>query len=222
MLKIWNPALFETNMVKSFVGDNLYTWELALLIILAILSSFCFAWQVLYLQHLKILPTYVLPVVSFCICFENCVLTRGSNIDPDSVTASFTYVLHSLQTPLLITALYESAFRLHETRAVHFFCFPFDQGFEYQRILALGSVWLVRLIAAGLFVINLVVDFHLVRENDDDKQGPGGHIYLSENKHDTDLWLALIPPIALSFFALLVSNVMNRYVFKFSYRDNDT
>jgi hypothetical protein len=193
-------------------------------IIIAALSGILFLVQILYIQHLNILPAYILPFISFCFCFVNTLLARGSNVNSDSLLAGFGYVFHSFRIPLLIIALYESAYRLHETRAVHFFCFPFDQGTDAPKALALTYLWFVRLIAIGLFVMNILVDFDLV--DSCESASLGGYIFLSKHSSCLPLWLSLIPSMVLSAVGLFVSDIVHKYgksvAFGLNYRNRWT
>ena len=48
-------------------------------IIFAISSLILLLVQVIYLQKMRLFAVYLLPVLSFCIAFENCVLAFGSD-----------------------------------------------------------------------------------------------------------------------------------------------
>jgi hypothetical protein len=70
----------------------------------------------------------LLPLLSFCLCFENVLLFRGDSIEKHSALTDAGHVFQALQIPLFIIIIYELPFRLHEARLAHFCCIPFDQG----------------------------------------------------------------------------------------------
>src|SRR4051812_32035699 len=112
----------------AIVGNELDQFEYIIFIIIIVLSGICFLYQVMFLQKTKISPALLLPLLSFCICYENIVLIFGDSVNSESKTAYFAYIFHSFQIPLFILILFETSYRLHEVRSAHFFCLPFDQG----------------------------------------------------------------------------------------------
>ncbi len=191
----------------SFVGNSISHAAFALYVLMAVVSACLLIFHFQCIRHLRLVAVFLLPVISFVICFENTVLSFGDNVSPCSVTAGFTYVFHSLKVPLLVDAVYESAFRLFELRFAHFLCFPFDQGPDYNKNSAKFSLILVRLLSCGLLAINLVANFERNCNNNDSR---GGYIYLSKHREDIFAWLPLIPPIVLSIMALAMSSVVMR------------
>lgn len=186
-------------------GDVLYVAFAVIALLLGI-------YQIIYLQGLKLLPIYLMPFLSFLLLFDNCVMyysCNGGNID--SNTISTAYVLNALTDPFFIVILYELCFRLHEARAVHFLCFPFEQGDDVSQIPAVCSVWLVRLVAIGLFIVNIFVNFSIISHDDVPYTGSGGYLYLVEHSDSLVVWLSLIAPIALSFVALAMGLTVHRY-----------
>jgi hypothetical protein len=198
----------------SFVGNPTNLYAYILFIIFAIIAGLLCIVQVRYLQKLGIIPVLLLPLLSFCVCFENSVLACGTAVGASSSVAMATYFFHSLQIPLFIIILYEVSYRLHEVRLVHFFCIPFDQGPDVNFLPAMLSIWFVRLIAAGLFVMNILVDYSFVSSSGATKTAVAGYPYLAKHSTALSLILALIPPITLSAFAISIAFALYRYALK--------
>jgi len=179
----------------------------------SVLGLFLFIFQVVFLQQLVLLPIYLLPLLTFCITYENAVMyyscNAGGIVDPMTVGAG--YVFNALIPPLFIIVLYESVFRLHEARQAHFFCLPMEQGDDFSSAPGLGLMWFVRLVATGLFIMGIFVNFSLVNHDDAPHAGSGGYAYLADHKTSLAVWLSLIPPIVLSFMTLVACLSVHRY-----------
>ncbi len=89
--------------------------------------------QLIFLQKLIIVPVRLLPLLSFCMCYENILLGMGDWIDASSDVASAGNVFHSLQIPLFVIILYETTFRLYQARSLQLACLRFDLGGDVQR-----------------------------------------------------------------------------------------
>ena len=176
----------------------------------AVVACVLFIIQVTSLQKLFLLPVFLLPILSFCVCFENIILFLGNGVDSNSEVAAAANVFHALEIPLFVICLYEISFRLHEARSAHFFCIPLDQGPNVTNLVAILFLWLVRLLAACLFILNILVDFKFVSYDDVPLVGQGGYPYLALHSTSTALWLALIPPIVLTFVGLQIGLVSTR------------
>jgi len=148
-------------------------------------------------------------------CFENCVLAIGDRISERSVLAKFVFVAQALILPGLILAVFEIPFRLHQSRTAHFLCIPFEQGELMSGYIASISLWCVRIYAIGIFAVNILVNFDLLHDEDKDA-GIAGYETLGESTKSVHLWLALLPSLLLSAFAILIAIVMQRYAKNFS------
>jgi len=177
---------------------------------LACLAALLFCLQLRYCTKLRILPAALLPLCSFCICFKNAVLWRASDdVSSNADVAQAVYVFSALIEPLMIATSWEVAYRLHEARSAHFLFIPFDQEELGVNIPGILSLWFVRLVATGLFVMSIIVNFHYLKE--DTAVGRGGYITLSQQPWSTFLWLSLIPTIVLSGVSLVASLAVYRY-----------
>lgn len=197
-------------MGDSFFGDDPSLRFVILFYGYAGIAAILCLYQLVFLQKMRLIPIYLLPLLSFSCCYENIVLARSNSIEADSLTAGFGYVFNSIIIPCFIIILYEMSFRLHEARQAHFFIFPFDQGSEFSTSLAELSIWLFRLLAAGLCAMNLYVSFNNNSGSDSARAHRGGYLHLAKNNSSEILWLSLIPPIILTIFALLMGSVMYR------------
>lgn len=194
----------------GFIGQYQPYYAQILFVAFAVISSMLFVIQIVKLQKLKILPIYLLPFLSFLVCYQNSILYYSDNISSDSGAAYAGYVFHSLEIPLYIIIIYEVAQRLHEARSAKFFFLLFDEELKFTNINAIVSLWVIRFIATGLFVLNILTNFSLI-PNETPLIGSGGYMYLAENKYSLSLWLNLIPPIVLSFISITVGIVLFRY-----------
>lgn len=190
----------------AIIGHGINHNERILFIVLAIVAAILCVVQFRLIYSMKLLTVILLPFISFCICFENVVMSYGSDINQSSLTAVFGNIFQSFEIPLMIIVLYETSYRLFEIRTAHFICIAFDQGSDISKILANSTIWLVRIVACGLYIMNMFVDFR--RE----PTGRGGYVYLDNNRNDHRkyIWLDLIPPIVLSFVAIIISLVTAR------------
>ena len=193
------------------VGQHQPKYARVLFVIFAIISAFAFGIQMLFLRKMRILPVFLLPIVSFCICFENSVLYQGDSITNHSDAANAGYLFHSLIFPLFIIILYETTLRLHEVRCAHFWCIPFDQGPAITHIPSMVSIWVVRLVAAGLFIMNIFSTFSLL-ENSNALAGQGGYDTLKDQPHSVHLWISLVPSIVLGVVGLMMDIAIYRLV----------
>ena len=200
--------------VNFIYGDdaNLGYWAQILYVAFAVISFLLFFVQMLFLQQLRLVPVVLLPLLSFCITYENAVMyyscvspTLGADV------IGTAHVANALVAPLFVVILYEICFGLHEARSAHFFCFPMEQGDDISNAPALTSVWLLRCVAAGLFVMSILVNFSIVEHGLAPKTGSGGFAYLAKHADSLSIWLSLIPPIAVSFMALITSIAIHRY-----------
>ncbi len=193
----------------TFVGQHINEAQYAGYVAMAVISAMLLVVHCRYVRDMRILAVYILPCVAFFSCFELCVLAQGSDVKNDSVTAYICYVFQSLRIPLMVVVLYELTYRLFEIRTAHFICFPFDQGSDFSKTVGVCSIWLNRLMACGLFAINMVVVYDTA--DADDYASRGGYMYLSRNSHSLFAWLTLIPPIVLSIVAIVVGGAIARY-----------
>lgn len=89
--------------------------------------------QLIFLQKLIIAPVRLLPLLSFCMCYENVLLAMGDWVSASSDVVSAGNVFHSLQIPLFVIILYETTFRLYQARSLQLACLRFDLGGDVQR-----------------------------------------------------------------------------------------
>jgi len=182
-----------------------------------VIAAALFFLQVIFLQKMQILPVYLLPLLSISVAYENVLLYCG-NVDRQSPSANAGYFFHSIQIPLYLLTFYELTFRLHEARSAKFCCIPFDQsedvindwGLVIKHVL-LVPLWFIRIVAGGLFVMNILVDFSFVTsEGSSEYAGRSGYITLAQNSSMIPLWLALIPPMTLSAMGFYLAFVLYR------------
>ena len=176
--------------------------------------GFLLVWvQVVFLQELALAPVYLLPLLTFCVTYENAVMYYSCNASgmADTATVAAGYVFNALIPSLFVLVLYEITFRLHEARQAHFFCLPMEQGGDVSSAPAVLLMWLVRLIAAGLFIMGILVNFSIVSHSDAPHAGSGGYTYLAQHDQSLAVWLALIPPITVSAMTLCMSLALHRY-----------
>lgn len=196
----------------TFFGGETEYYERILFMAFAIIAGILCGMQLIFYQELKLVPVYLLPFLSFCICFENIALYRQENIGENSSLATAAKVFHAFIMPLFVLLVYEVPFRLHETRLAHFGCIPFEQGSDMPDFIALFFLWFERAIAAGLFVMGIVVNFNLLPEDEDSEySGVGGYMTLAKHPRSLHLWLSLIPPMFLSAMAIYICVVLYKY-----------
>lgn len=188
-------------------------WQKSVHICLALIAFFLFCWQVTYLQRLKLLPGYLLPLASFCVCFVNCVLIRGSAITMESAAGRIASACDAAVIPVFIVCLNELMYRLHEVRKLRYLWVAFDEG---ELSLSVSSaptlLWGVRAIAVIVFVFELLVEFSVsVDSKSDEYAGRGGYVTLSRHSSDRALWFSLVPAMALSLVSLITAITLLRY-----------
>ena len=189
----------------TFLGGDTQLYERILFVGFAVICAILCILQFLYYQELKIVAVYLLPFLSFCMCFENVVLYRQENIGEHSGVATAAKIFQSCIVPLFIMMVYEIPFRLHQTRLAHFGCIPFEQGKDFPKCVAHFALIVERTIALGLFVMNIIVNFNSLPEDDEHKySGIGGYKTLSEHRRSLQLWLALIPSMALTTISIYI------------------
>jgi hypothetical protein len=193
----------------TFLGGETQLYERILFVAFAVICAILAILQIIYYQELKIVAVYLLPFLSFCICFENVVLYRQENINDHSSVATAAKVFHSCIVPLFVLMVYEVPFRLHETRLAHFGCIPFEQGKDMPKCVSHFALTIERTIALGLLIINIVVNFNLVPEDDEnDFSGIGGYKTLVEHSRSLQLWLALIPSMTLTLISIYICFIL--------------
>lgn len=180
-------------------------------IVFAAIAAILGSISLLFLQRLNILPVYLLPLLCFCVCYDNSLESIGMV----SETASVAYagnVFHSLQIPLFVIILHETSFRLYQSRSFQFCCIRFDQNnVKTINYAAAVLLWSVRIIACGLFIMNIFSTFNAVPESDQcDVAGVGGYASFVKDPHCLTLILSLVPPIILSFIAISIGLILVR------------
>ena len=195
----------------TFVGEPISDLQFAFYVAFASISFILFIVQVNYMQTLSMLPVIVLPVISFLMCFENCVLCRGSSVGGMSPLAVITIIFHSMILPLMMLTMFELPFRLHQARTAHFLFIPFEQGPLFSRDIAKSALWAMRVFVVGIFVVDIIADFNF-RVNKDGKAGLAGYSAFGNDRHAIDLWLSLLPSVLLALLAITISVIMQRYV----------
>jgi hypothetical protein len=198
-------------MVATYLGKDLYQYEKILYVTYAVVTACLFIWQLKYYKTLKLFAVYLLPIISFSICYLSVVIYHGDSIHPTSATAQAAYVFESLIDPLLIIALYELPLRMHEVEFVHFICLPYDEASIEIKKMGKLSMWVIRIIAAGLFIVSILVDFFIVRDSGTPHCNYGGFEYLSKHPNSVPCWLSLIPSIFLSIEAIVIGFAMQRF-----------
>ena len=181
-------------------------------IVFAAIAAILGTISLLFLQRLNILPVFLLPLLCFCVCYENSLLSIGGTVSDSSSVAYAGYVFSSLEIPLFVIILHETSFRLYQSRSFQFCCIRFDQS-NIKTINYAGAVllWSVRIIACGLFIMNIFADFSAVSQNDQcDLAGIGGYASLAKDPKCLTLILALIPPIFLSFISICIGMILVR------------
>lgn len=196
----------------TFVGDHNEPFETGLYISFAIISGLLFFLQIYYLQKLRMLPVYLLPAISVCICWENSLLAGGDRTEPSWRISQFVTAIQALILPFHVIVIFEMPFRLHQARTAHFLCIPFEQGEFISGFISKVCLWSVRIIAVGLLVINLLVNFKLPH-GQSDMAGKIGFVKFNDIGDTIHMWLALLPPLLLSLEATIISVVMQRFFY---------
>jgi hypothetical protein len=204
----------------AFYGHPTELYAAVLYMIFAVITGVLCLIQLVFLQKLNIWSVYWLPLLSFCMCYENVLLYLGDHISRHSSVAYAGNVFHALQIPIFVIVLYEVSYRLHEARSAQFLYYiRFDLGGSATELTALLSLWIVRTIAAGLFVMTLITDFFILPKNHRSKvTGAGGYYAFSrdDNEHSVSLWLNLIPPIVLTVAGITIGISLYRFVYQHS------
>ena len=97
--------------------------------------------QLVFLQKLIILPVRLLPLLSFCMAYENVVLALGDSVSKTDNVVMAGNAFRSVQIPLFVIILYEITFRLYQARSLQLSCLRFDLGGSTDSILAELSLW---------------------------------------------------------------------------------
>mmetsp|Transcript_20374 Transcript_20374/g.45335 ORF Transcript_20374/g.45335 Transcript_20374/m.45335 type:complete len:216 (+) Transcript_20374:115-762(+) len=168
----------------TFAGESNEGYETIFFIAFAALAGLLFIVQVLFLQRLKILPAYMIAIVSLCFSYENIILAFGRRIDEGSLPVRVMYGVHAVQVSLLIMCIYETSYTLQEVRGANLLTIEFgDDEAETGIVVRVGnwSVWVVRLLAVVLCGINVIINFELI-PGDYKSAGSGGYIYLATHR----------------------------------------
>jgi hypothetical protein len=193
-------------------GTEAKEYARVLYVIFAIIAAAIFVVDVVHLLKMKILPVFLLPLLSFSICFENCVLYQGDDIGPHSNPANAGYFFHSLIFPIFIIVMFEVTLRLHEVRCAHFWGIPFEQGSDITNLPTTIIIWIMRVIATGIFIMNIFAFYGLLNAKNS-LAGAGGYAALGEYPTSRHIWLSLVPSIVLSVVGYLMGIAMYRYVY---------
>jgi len=192
----------------TFAGQENESFETILFAVYAAIAAIMFCLQVAFLQKLKILPVFLLAVVSLCFCYENIILFLGKSVNENSTEAMIMYAVHSLEVSLLIVCIYETSYRLHEVRGANLISIELNE--LHSVTVDNWSLWVVRLIAVLMCFINIIISYKLIPGVDYFNAGGGGYVYLAEHPQSITIWLALLPPMMLSLVALNTSNIIAR------------
>jgi hypothetical protein len=192
------------------VGEDQHEYAKVLYIIFAIIAFIIFSIQVTHLLKMQILPIYLQPFLSFILCYENILLFTGDNTTKHSTSANIGYFLYSCMIPIFIIIIFEVTLRLHEVRCAHFWGIPFEQGPEITYIPAFICIWLIRVLAIGLFIMNIIATYRLLHSQHV-LAGDGGYAVLDEYPRSRHIWLSLIPSIILSIVGYMMGIALYRY-----------
>jgi hypothetical protein len=193
----------------TFLGQQNEPFETGLFISFATVSGLLFFIQIIFLQKLRMLPIYLLPTLSAIICFENSLLAGGGRSEPSWRISQFVTAIQALIIPFHVLIIFEMPYRLHKARTAHFLCIPFEQGELVSGPIAVASLWLVRVLAFGLLIITIFVNFKLP-DATTDEAGRVGFVYFNDIEDEVHMWLSLLPPLILSVEAVVLSIVMQR------------
>jgi hypothetical protein len=197
----------------SFYGlANEEEYARIMFIVFAAIAAILGSVSLLFLQKLIILPVFLLPLLCFCVCFENVLLSLGSTISSTSDLAYAGNVFSSLKVPLFVTILHETSFRLYQSRSFQFCCIRFNQNnstiYSYAAIF---SLWSMRLVACGLFVMSILANFLFVpSDRQCDVAGRGGYVSFVKDPECLTLILSLFPYMFLSFTSIMVGLILVR------------
>lgn len=180
-------------------------------IFFAIMAGAMCIFQLLFLLKLRVIAIYLLPILSFCIAYENAVLARGSRDDELSPTNIVAYICHSCIIPCFVIIFNETNLSVHKARQLNFIFVPYDMNEEDVRIPELICLWVSRLIAASLLVMTLLVNFRITdADSKDNNVGEGGYTSWSDDS-SMAMALSLVPHIFLGLWALGHTYMMSRY-----------
>lgn len=198
-------------LINSTSSELVY--KSVLFFIFGIIASILLLLQIILLSKLKLIVVKLLPLLSFCIAFENFVLFANTFIKIKSDTANTINFFHALEIPIFFIFLFEITLRLFEARSGPFCFIPFDMGEQYVKYRMLTLLCFVRGIAIGLFIINILINYDFIESNGSDCSiaGTGGYITLAQHYNCNLLWLALVPPIALSSMGIFIMIQIYRY-----------
>ena len=163
--------------------------------------------QLVFLQKLIIVPVRLLPLLSFCMCYENVVLALGDWVASESPAVISGNVFHSLQIPLFVIILYETTFRLYQARSLQLSCLRFDLGGSVHGALAELSLWGMRVLAAALFTMNILADFAFLNGyNCPAVAGLVGYVAYFNTLYRNCIQVTDLPPSVSSFIFTLLSD----------------
>lgn len=193
----------------TFFGHDNHLFERVLYVIYGVIAAILCFIQCYKLQKLKTLPVYILPFVSFCMCYVNVILYRGQNVPEFGDAVQAGLVFHACIAPALLIIIFELPFRLHEARSAHFCCIPFEQGQYMPVCTSVLILWTIRLLAAGGIVANVISDFNHFHDTRD-AAGRGGYAALVGREQSSHMWFSLITPMVVSGLSLYVSIILQR------------
>lgn len=198
--------------MQAFGRTDMEGYAHIVFIVFAVIAACLGTISLLFLQRLNILPVYLLPLLCFCVCYENTLLSLGGRISDSSKVAYAGNVFHSLEIPLFVIILHETSLRLYQSRSFQFCCIRFDQtNGRTKNYTAVVLLWSIRIIAIGLFIMNIFADFVLVPASlDCADAGIGGYVSLAQNPLCTTMILSLVPPIFLSFISITIGLILMR------------
>lgn len=183
-------------------GEPIEEYAFVLHIAFAIIAGLLLICQVVFIQKMKIMPVYLVIILSICMCYENCILAAGAQLQPDSAAVEIMYAVHALEVPLLILCLYETVYCLYEEKGASLSLVHVEEASPETFTLAIVCLWLIRFVAVCLLVLNLLINYQLIPNQDYKAAGSGGYIYLAKYPHSLPIWLSLIPVIVLSLVSL--------------------
>jgi hypothetical protein len=125
----------------AFAGESNEGYERILFIAFAALAGLLFIVQVLFLQRLKILPVYMIAIVSLCFSYENIILAFGRRINEGSLPVRVMYGVHAVQVSLLIMCIYETSYTLQEVRGANLLTIKFG-GDEVETGIVVGAYYI--------------------------------------------------------------------------------
>ena len=192
-------------------GNAVEDYDFILYIAFAILAAINFCFQAMFEQKMKIPPVYFVLIVSVCKCYENSILAAGSQVHPDGAAAQIMYAIQALEIPLLMLVLYETAYVLYEEKGANLAIVQVEERSPRKCTLACTFLWLMRFVAVCLLVLNILINYQLIPNQDYMRAGSAGYVYLAKHSHSLPVWLALVPPIVLSIVGLLTGVAVARY-----------